>query len=105
MGEVFIVKTFEKHSCMDENDSKYPFTYIIFIGILISFEGIIEVILKFQYICTTEDRGELRTWLFNNHLIVTAPKYYDRNTIFVDLENLIKKLKEETKVEYPHSES
>jgi hypothetical protein len=21
MGEIFIVKTFEKHSCMDENDS------------------------------------------------------------------------------------
>jgi hypothetical protein len=32
---------------------------------------------------------------------VTAPKYYDRNTIFVDLENLIRKLKEETKAEYP----
>jgi hypothetical protein len=59
------------------------------------------VILKFQYICTHEDRGELRTWLFNSHLIVTAPKYYDRNTIFVDLENLIRRLKEETRAEYP----
>ena len=23
MGEMFMFKTFEKHSCMDENDSKY----------------------------------------------------------------------------------
>ena len=68
---------------------------------LISFDGIIEVILKFQYICTQEDRNELRTWLFNHHLIVTAPKYYDRNTIFVDLETLIRRLKAETRLEYP----
>jgi len=30
MGEVFIVKTFEKHSCMDENDSKYPHLQFIY---------------------------------------------------------------------------
>ena len=74
---------------------------ILSIEVIISFEGIIEVILKFQYISTIEDRSELRTWLFNNHLIVTAPKYYDRNSIFVDLENFIRCLKIETKAEYP----
>ena len=68
---------------------------------LISFQGIIEVILKFQYICTQEDRTELRTWLFNNNLIVTAPKYYEKNTIFVDLGSLIEKLKQETLMNHP----
>ena len=75
--------------------------FLLCIDVLISFQGIIEVILKFQYICNQEDRTELRTWLFNNNLIVTAPKYYEKNTIFVDLGSLIEKLKQETLMNHP----
>lgn len=66
------------------------------IGVLIDFESIVHVLLKFQYICTKEDRNELRVWLFNRNLFVQAPKFYDQNVIFISLDLFLKTLLKET---------
>ena len=51
--------------------------------------------------CSQEDRNELRVWLFNNELFATSPKYYDKNSIFIDLDRLLENLKKEVDTIYP----
>ena len=59
------------------------------------------MLLKFQYICTQEDRNEMRVWLFNNELFVHTPKFYDKNSLFVDLDRFLECLKKEVELLYP----
>jgi hypothetical protein len=60
---------------------------------LIDFESVILVLQKFQYLATSEDRNELRVWLFNRNMFVQPPKYYDPNLIFVDLDLFLSSFK------------
>jgi len=59
------------------------------------------VLLKFQYICTQEDRNEMRVWLFNHELFMLTPKFYDKNSLFVDLDRFLEFLKKEVEFLYP----
>jgi len=43
----------------------------------------------------------LRVWLFNNELFAHTPKYYDKTTIFIDLDRFIDNLKKEVDAIYP----
>ena len=48
---------------------------------------------KFNYICNKEDRNEMRVWMFNKNLFVNGPKYYNPDTLFIRIEDLIKAIK------------
>jgi hypothetical protein len=49
---------------------------------------------RFNYICNSEDRNELRVWFFNNNLFVNGPKYYNSDTLFIELDRLIITMRE-----------
>eukprot|EP00347_Sterkiella_histriomuscorum_P022899 403336739 len=83
LGEEFFQHTVEKNAVLDENDRA-----------LIEFDQLVLVIQKFQYICNSEDRGELRIWLYNNGLFAQTPKYFDPQTIYIDIKNLIQCLRD-----------
>ena len=83
LGDTFVQQTLEKSSVVDENDR-----------ILIDFESLVSVLQKLQYICNSEDRTELRVWLFNESLFASKnPKYFDMETIFIDVLKLMEALK------------
>lgn len=65
------------------------------IGIVIDFEGLIQVMMKLQYICNDVDRNELRVWLFNNNLFANPPKFFNKDLIFIDVENALSQLRQE----------
>ncbi|TNV74030.1 hypothetical protein FGO68_gene14997 [Halteria grandinella] len=90
LGDIFLQQTIERSAMVDENDR-----------VLIEFDSLIQVLTRFSYFSTREDRNELRVWLFNNHLFAATPKFYDKNTIYVDVANLMKLLKQETKSMFP----
>ena len=75
---------------VDENDR-----------VLIDFDSLLQVLTRFSYFSSREDRNELRTWLFNNHLFAATPKFYDKSTIYIDVEGLMRLLKQETKSLFP----
>ncbi len=52
-----------------------------------------DVMALFHYRCTTIDINELRFWVFNNDLIIDAPKQYREDLVFIDTAKLIKCLK------------
>lgn len=88
LGDFFIKQTIEKSAVVNDVDDR----------VLIDFESLIQVLLKFEYICSQEDRNELRVWLYNNSLFcptTSQPKFFDKNTLFVDVESLLKALKKE----------
>lgn len=90
LGELFMQQTIERSSMIDENDR-----------VLIEFEALVQVLTRFGYFSSREDRNELRVWLFNNHLFAPTPKFYDKNAIYIDVQNLMKLLKQETKALFP----
>jgi len=90
LGEYFVTHTLEMSSFVDDSNH-----------VLIDFDALVNVMLKFQYICSQEDRNELRVWLFNHDLFANTPKYYDKNTIFINLDTLIDILKKEVSELYP----
>jgi hypothetical protein len=60
---------------------------------LIDLDSFIEFMKKFNYICNNEDRNELRVFFFNNNVFVNGPKYYNSDTLFIDLERFIEILR------------
>lgn len=85
LGDQFVSQTIEKHSMVDENGK-----------VLIEFDSLIQSLQRFEYICSKEDRNELRTWLFNSGLFVSAPRYYDRHSIFISVDALLKALRSDS---------
>ena len=83
LGEDFIHKTLEKDSVLTEDER-----------VVIALDSLIGVLRKLKYLCSGEDITELRIWLFNHQLFAKTPKYFDYHTIFVDVDLLIKKIKE-----------
>ena len=47
----------------------------------------------FHYNCTQVDANELRIWVFNNRLIIKAPKHFREDKIFLDVNKILKTLK------------
>jgi len=84
LGDLFVAQTIEKHAMVDDQGQ-----------VLIEFDSLVVALQRFEYICSKEDRNELRTWLYNNGLFVSAPRYYDKHSIFIGLDNLLKALKKD----------
>jgi hypothetical protein len=43
----------------------------------------------------------MRVWLFNHELFMLTPKFYDKNSLFVDLDRFLEFLKKEVEFLYP----
>lgn len=96
LGEQFLKHTLEKNSAIDDKDSKIKI--LKYLGVLIEFEALVESLKKFQYVCSKEDKNELRVWLYNNNLFAQTPKYYKVDTIFIDVEHFLSCMKQEMQV-------
>jgi len=65
--------------------------------VIIDFGSLVEVLKQLKYMCSMEDRNELRVWLFNCDLFVDAPRYFDQDTIFVDVAKMLEALDRDIK--------
>jgi len=64
-------------------------------GHMITISELESVVTMFHYRLSEVDLVELRSWVFNAGLLVTTPKYFREDLIFLDTEKLLRNLKEE----------
>lgn len=69
---------------------------------MIDFDSLQSVLVKLHYICSQEDKNELRVWLFNHGLFTPTPSFYrDRNSLLANVEGILTNIKATMNNLYP----
>ena len=65
LGHAYIKKHLSLHSQLSDSNQS-----------LLDLDSFMDALASLQYMASTEDRGDCRTYFLNNELFVDAPKYY-----------------------------
>ena len=69
---------------------------------MIDFDSLQSVLVKLHYICSQEDKNELRVWLFNHGLFTPTPSFYrDRSSLLANVEGILTNIKATMNNLYP----
>jgi hypothetical protein len=80
LGQSMVRQVMKKYSFYDDKSDEF----------LIEFNHFLRVIEHFNYICSLEDKNELRYWIFNHNLFAVTPKYFAQDRIFMSIEKILK---------------